>query len=427
MINACKLKADKRAIALGELLSKRNLTEVNFEKWLLALVKSWQIKEPAEQDKKQRRWIDFACKEIENQFINDHFAESPKRNFELANIFDKRNHEDLTNYYNKLSLQSAEAGNDAPSLINGYDIQLRWLGRNQTQKNIGAIGSLLLKRKEVTEQFYHEAMAYFYTVSSALYIDNPNDKAYLEIASTKNSFLELRNTAKDSYNHILYLLAEARFNFYNRRVFENQLKEISRTIEDSHLDLNSKRYLERNCLYLKISGGLYYNFDIQSMIADAEKMFEIMLSYKIYDSVGYFLYLFLLLINKKLEQYDRLAKKYNTTFYSVENKDYFLFLESLRLYQGRKSEQAIANLLHTSYSHSLYVAAWSRLLEIKIHSEDGDNRLVKVLIDRAKRFLKTHKGNRLIYEPMMSFLLLFEDKKTQKTKAEQPKYFVYYS
>lgn len=258
-------------------------------------------------------------------------------------------------------------------------------------------------------------------------MDNPNDLAYREIAPTKNSFLELRNTAKDSYNHILYMLAEARFNFYNRKIFEKQLKEVSRTIEESHLDLNSKRYLERSYLYLNITGGLYYNFDMQSLTADAEKMFEIMLFYKIHDSIGYFLYLFLLLVDKNLEQYDRLVKKYNTMFYSVENKDYFLFLESLRLFQGRKSEQAIANLLHTSYSHSLYVAAWSRLLEIKIHSDDGDNRLVKVLIDRAKRFLKTHKGNRLIYEPMMSFLLKLEGKKILKTRVEQPKYFTYYS
>lgn len=412
---------------MGELLRKRNLTEVNFEKWLLALVKSWQIREPAEQDKKQRRWIDFACKEIENQFINNHIAESSKRNFELANIFDKRNNEDLTNYYNKLSLHSAQADNDAPSLINGYDMQLRWLGRNQTKKNIGAIGSLLLKRKEVTDQSYHEAMAYFYTVSSALYIDNPNDAAYREIAPSKHQFSELRHSAKEGHSYILYLLAEVRFNFYNRKIFEKQLKEAFGALEDSHIDLKTKNFLERNCLYIKITGGLYYNFDMQSMIADAEKMFEIMLSYKIYDSIGYFLYLFLLLVDKKPEQYDRLVKKYNTMFYSLENKDYFLFLESFRLYQGRKSEQAIANLLHTSYSNSLYVAAWSRLLEIKIHSEDRDHRLVKVIIDRAKRFLKIHEGNRLIYEPMMSFLSKIEDKKAQKTWVEQPKYFAYYS
>ena len=427
LVNHCNLSSDKRAIALGELLRIRNLTETGFEKWLLLLVKSWNIQQSIEQEKKQRRWVDFACKEIEQLLLKNHFAESDARHYQLANLFDKRNHEELTTYYNEQSLQTASDEKNLNSILNGYDIQLRWLSRNQTKANIAQIGSLLVKRKQATELSYHEAMSYFYSVSSALYIDNPNAEAYKKIMPDEQQLLALRNDTSDEYSQILYLLAQTRFSFYQQPLFEQHLKETFIAIHNGKLNEGDKHRLERSCLYLRITGGLYYGFDLKKMIKHAEDMLVIMLRYKIYDSVGFFFLLFFVLVDNNLSKYDALLKKHKSAFFNNENTDYPLFLESLRIYLKEGSDKALGNLQKTCYSKSLYVAAWSKLLEIKIHAERNDDRFVKVLTTKAKRFIKTNSDHRLIAEPVLHVLNAFDQKKDDKIKKNNHTLFAYYA
>jgi len=418
----CKSSADKRAAALAQLLGKRNLTEPVFEKWLIDLVQSWNITNAAEQDKKQRRWVDYACKQVEQLLLANHWASSHKRHQELAAIFDRRNHEELTAYYNQHSLQSNHPGNDYNSLIYAYNIELRWLARNQTQKNIIKIGSLLLRQKEATELSYHQQLSYFYNVSSALYIDNPGHKNYLKITPGKAQFVALCNAAKSEYSRLLYQLAETRFSFYNRLVFEKEMQAAFTAVQKSGLDENLKQQLERSCLYLRITGGLYYGFKLNIMLSDAERMLQLMLRHKIYDSIGFFFLLFFLLIDNKPDKYLVLLQKHKHTFFTNENKDYLLFLESLYLYRIQQPEQALDNLLLTSYSKSVYLSAWSRLLEIKIHTSLNNKRLAGVLLARAKRFLKTHRGHRVISEPFAYTLNCWEHKST----ANHKDLFAYY-
>jgi len=427
LINACRLSADKRSVSLGELLRKRNLTEIGFEKWFAALAKSWNIASANEQDKKQRRWIDFACKEIETLLILNQFSASRKRHRELAEIFDKRNHEELTGYYNHLALEDATINKNLNALITGYDISLRWLGRNQTKQNIAGIGAILEKRKATTELSYHDAMSYFYTVSSALYIDNPDEVNYRKIAPTRHQFISLRSSTEDEYSKVLYLLAEARFNFYHQASFQEYLKITGQTIENCELNERDKQQLTRSFLYLRITGGLYYGFELKKMIADAEAMLAIMLQNKIYDPIGFFFLLFFLLINNDFDKYDALMKKYKTIFFKNENVDYTLFLESLKIYLKEGSEKALNNLQKTCYSKSLYVAAWSKLLEIKIHASLNDKRFVQVLTDRAKRFIKTNNGHRLIAEPVVHVLNAFDKKIDMGSRKNTHKLFAYYS
>lgn len=427
LINACKISADKRTTALGQLLRKRNLTESGFEKWLSDLAASWNLTDAAERDKKQRRWIDYACKETEQLLIMNQFEDSNKRHHELASIFDKRNHEELTGYYNHLSLQTAQSTQDINALLGAYDRELRWLGRNQTQKNIDKIAALLYKRKQATELAFHQAMSYFYTVSSALYVDNPNQESYLKIVPGSKQFSELRQAANEEYSQVLYRLAEARFNFYQPALFEQHLKAVWQAIHTGSLSEESKQHLTRSFYYLRITGGLYYGFDLKQMIQDAEAMLHIMLRYKIYDSIGFFFLLFFLLLDKNTARYDTLLKKHGSVFFTADNHDYLLFLESLRLYLNNQADKALDHLLHTSYSKSLYVAAWSKLLEIEIHSARNDKRLVKVLTARAKRFLKTNSGHRIIFDPLTQVLNTLEQPQGKKANTKAKGLFTYYA
>ena len=192
LVNACKLSADKRSLALVDLLRKRNLTEKSFDSWLSQLVTSWNIRSQTELDKKQRRWVDFACKEVEKLVIKNRLENNQIYNHELSRIFDSRNHEDLTVYYNKKAIEEATQKRDYNTLVAEYDISLRWLGRNQSNPNVAKISKLLMLRKEATELHYHENMSYFYSVSSALYIDNPGDVSYKRIVPAPSEFKTLK-------------------------------------------------------------------------------------------------------------------------------------------------------------------------------------------------------------------------------------------
>jgi hypothetical protein len=427
LVNACKLSADKRAAALGQLLRKRNLTENTFEQWRTELIKSWNIADVAEQDKKQRRWVDFCCKEIERLLLNNHVANSDLGYHELAKIFDSRNHEDLTAYYNQLAVQSAKAHNELSRLVDGYDIQLRWLSRNQTKKNIADMAALLLKRNQATELAYHRAMSYSYSVSSALYIDSPDDASYKQLIPTTEAFLALRNATTEEYSRILYMLAETRFSFYDRKEFERLLKSVRQAVEKCRLPDMEKALLERGCSYLHITAGLYYAYDTDKLIADAEAMLAIMLRYKMHDTTGFFFLLFLLLIKGSKELYDKLLKKHKAAFATEEGKDYWLFLQAMRLCLDNKCEQATDCLLQTSYSKSAYVAAWSRLLDISIHLKMGNKRYAQTLVERTKRFLKINSGHRVLYGPVSQALLMLERKLHDKPIPKEVPLFGYYN
>ena len=320
-------------------------------------------------------------------------------NHELSRIFDSRNHEDLTVYYNKKAIEEATQKRDYNTLVAEYDISLRWLGRNQSNPNVAKISKLLMLRKEATELHYHENMSYFYSVSSALYIDNPGDVSYKRIVPAPSEFKTLKKAAKDEYSLILYMLAEARFHFYQPRKFESLLTDLLSNIENGKLEARSKMMLQRNWLYLRITAGLYYQYPLDQMIDDARKMFNIQLQYKLHDTIGFFFLLFLLLLDGDTQSYDILLRKHSTSFFIEDSSDYLHFVQAFRSYLDGETKNAIGLLMHTSYSESNYIATWSRLLEIKIHLEEGDTRFAQVLLVRAKRMLKINKRQRLLYEP----------------------------
>jgi hypothetical protein len=304
LVHQCKLSSDKRSVVYCDLLRKRKITEKSLDSWLNQMAEEWSAKNDSEREKKKRRWLDFACKEIEDLLLKNHFQSNPIRHSKLSEIFDSRNQEFLTDYYNNIAIKNSIIDKDYDTLIREYDTKLRWLGRNQTEKNIEHIGKILLDRKSITDTRNDETMSYFYTVSSALYVDNPSPTWHTAIQPTKNEFHTLYKKAKDDFSGIMYQLAEARFNFYNQKNFNQLLSKIKLSIETSSLDIKSQKLLYRSLLYLSLTGAVYYHYPIQKNVDDAQEMFAIMLDFKIYDTIGYFFLLFSLLQLEDLQKFD---------------------------------------------------------------------------------------------------------------------------
>ncbi len=427
MINICKGAADKRFKPLLVILGKRHLSEHTFEQWLSKLEQEQTDYTVKEKDKWIRRWIDFASKEIETLLITNNLLESSSNRLQiLASVFDKRNHEELTAYYVKQSSNNALKEKDFTHLINDYDIELRWLGRNQTRANISRIGSILQKRKEATDLQYHQSMSYFYSVNSALYIDNPNQASYKQILPTRSEFESLRNSAKDEYSQLLYSLAEARFAFYQQQNFENYLADFFVKVEKSDLPIQSKILLQRNGIYVRTIGGIYYGYPLNELLHNTEYMFSIMQQNKFYDTIGYFFLLFFLLLKSDLKRYSFLLKEHKKQFFTEDTSDYELFLDAFYKHLKGDNKSSIAILANTAYSKSNYLAAWSKLLEIKIHQDEGDNKFSEVLINRTKRFLKINDQQKIIIDPIKIVLSGFEGNISIKTGIKQKKLFSFY-
>ena len=408
LVHQCKLSSDKRSVVYCDLLRKRKITEKSLDSWLNQMAEEWSAKNDSEREKKKRRWLDFACKEIEDLLLKNHFQSNPIRHSKLSEIFDSRNQEFLTEYYNNIAIKNAITQKNYDTLIHEYDTKLRWLGRNQTEKNIELIGKILLERKSVTDTRYDETMSYFYTVCSALYIDNPSPKWYTDIQPTKNEFSALSKRAKDDFSGIMYQLAEARFNFYHQKNFNQLLHQIKVSIKSSSLDVKSQKLLYRSMLYLSLTGAMYYYYPIQKTVDEALEMFAIMVECKIYDTIGYFFLLFSLLQLEDLQKFDLNYKRYKKQFLTSERSDYFLFLDSYRLYLDKKQAKSLQLLQQTAYSKSNYIAIWSKLLEIKIHINELNTDYAKILMERAKRFLKLHQEHKIIFDPAYKAINILE-------------------
>lgn len=426
LVHACSVSSDKRTQALLALLKKRHLSEQSFEAWLESIFPVKTGKNPSEQDKKQRRWVDFACKEIENLLLRNFYTENEKRNHELSQLFDKRDNHDLTAYYNEKAIATARKNNWLDILISEYDTELRWLSRNQTSTHVERIGWVLNKRLAATQLRYHEAMSYFYTVSSALYIDNPVKIARITTIPGASGFNALKTSATDDYSKVLYSLAEARYNFYDRKKFELILQKCFQLLPDTNLSEKEKQVLKRSLLYVRITAGIFYGYPITAMRKDAQEMFELSVQNKFHDTTGFFLLLFFLLIEGEMQKHDEYLRTYKAKMFIKGTEDYLNFLQAFHYYLDGKNRQAVNLLLDTSYSNSMYIALWSRVLEISIHRKDGDLRLCQVLISRTKRFLKKNNHHNIVCEPVSAFLKVNELLLRKKSPPAALQGFAYY-
>lgn len=408
LINQCKQSSDKRAVELLALLNHRNLSEKAFDKQLNNIKTSLRFKSITEADKYIRRWTDYCCKEIEALIIKNKFSDQSNRHYQMAVHYDALNNSMLSGYYCNEAISVAEEHNDQQALIDMYDIQLRWLGRNQNKQNIRQIDALLGKRKKAAERAYHKAMSYFYTVCSSLYIDNPHNHAYIKITPDKQEFENLRNSTDDEYSQILYTLSEVRFSFYNKPVFEHSIKNLFNQIASSGLTTKQKEYLERSSRYIRVIGGLYYGYPIDAMITDTERILDIMLKNRIYDTVSFFFLLFFLLIKNEIQRYNILMNKYSAMFFNNTGTDYLLLLNTLKAYKTNNEVNTTESLQLASYSTNLYVAAWSKLLELSIHKKN--NHLHESLLKRIKRFNKINSSHQIIHMPLTYIINAIESK-----------------
>lgn len=411
LINLCKNTKDKRIELLTRLLLKRISSEKIFLNILDEVQLSFNNNE-LESDKKLRRYVDYSCKQIEsvllfNELENNKFV----RTKNLAKIFDKKNQDELTKYYNDSTINIAKESSINSGIEVHYDIKMRWLARNQFKQDIIDLKNTLHAKKIIINEHYHEEMTSYYNVLSGLFLDNPKDILVKNQIPKYDTIKSLQKSTSDEFNKLLYGIALARFNFFNKNKLFQSIELLLKDNARSNLSSDNKDKISRSILFLKNTAGLYYGQPINKMIDDAKYIFNIMINYQYYDSISFFFLVFFHLIDEDFYQADILLKKYSTAFFKGKKNEYYLFLQAFKNFQLGFFDNALTELPQLAYSSSQYLAIWSRLLEIKIHQILKNDLLLNSLINRANRYVLNNKEKNILSEPCLYVLKNIENKK----------------
>ena len=386
----CIKSSDKRHAVLKDLLDSKVDSIESFESVLNKTAVHFENYSDAA--KAQRRFIDFASKEIENILIANYLNnKAQEKSFFLAKIFNERNSQELFSHYNESAKVSAEKFNSLLMLSELSDHKIKWLSRGQMKDDMQTLRILLIQKYQFDQLNYYQQLFQYYSTLSALYID---DNSVISERHLTLTILELKDLSEKSptlFFKAQFLLALARFNFRNKSKLDNSLREVQKII--SRLKENETEFerVLRSFYYISILAGIYYGEDLQNLINFSEEVIRINKKHNYKDSVSYFLNIMFLQLNKDFESAEALRKKYDKNYFDESNQSYADFLDALYLFLNGSFDAALDILNSLSYDHSEYVSLWSRLMVIKIHSSFKNDRLLKNLLSRTNKYLKDHK------------------------------------
>lgn len=405
----CARNNDKRSSVLRFLLKKNCKNVELYQGHIQTFLNRMLGKSDKKKNNTLRRWIDYSCTFIESILIkNEIDSNQQMKHYILASHFDKGNHNELTSYYNDTAIELHKNIKRYNTLSELYTIRMRWLAKTQFKKDIDQLKKSLFEKKHFDELFYIENLTSYFNILSGLFIDNPYDTEIKNQIPSKKQIQQLIENANNEYDIQIYKLAFARFQLFNNTYihtyFANALNEISQT----HLSLKEKDVLTRSVFFLKNTYSLYYGVSTFALLDDNTRNIQITTAYKIQDTISVFFYLFALILNQKHEEFDKQLKKLKP-FFNSEDIEYLYFLNVLNLVILNKKNINYDKIAELNHSKSIYIAFWSRLLEIHIHIKNKNIQYAINLINRTNQYFKTYKKHKIIYDTSRKIIIFYKE------------------
>lgn len=379
-------------------------------------------------EKASRRFIDFVCKEIENLHIKNYLEENnAERDFILANVFNLRSTQYLFEYYHEKAAASAKETEMLWMTMELMGQQVKWHTKGQMKEDMMQLRALLRQKYEYTNLNYYQQLAQHYSAVSALYIDdNQKENFFKDLLPEEAELLELVEKSPSPFLAAQFSLALARFNFRNEEKLNLYLDKTEALV--ALMDIKDIMYerAKRSIYYLRILSGIHYGAVLKKLIEYSSEIVRINQSHAYKDSVSFFLYLMLLLLDGQLNVVLSKRKKFDAFYFDETNSAYPDFLDALLYFIKNEQDEALQLLNNLSYAQSDYVALWSKLLVLKIHSDLGNERLLKNLIGRANSYLDQHKGKFFTYETSAKVLACHKAVLTGQKKDKNEGLFVFF-
>jgi len=388
VLNSCKRSGDKRHKVLYELMKssysgKREFSEL-LDKHSGKLYEKKYTS--AEQDKIQRRFIDFAVKEIENIKIKNFLGENPaERNHLLSKIYEKNPGEIFQRYVQK----SAELSKNKNREIyaDAIDRQIVFNSSSHTKKEISGLRNLLIIKNTLIQKNYHGELSRIYELLSLLDFEDKELTEELKPLILHDNEVEmLIGLSAGSPEEIIYLLSKARFQFYETKKFNELIHRAETAVKKLQFHEEYKKLLSKIAI-IKSLHGFHFGETASSLaemtkpLADTE------------DEIQLFYYhLFRVLVQASKDRLKADPKEVQKLKFSAGNEFRKDFLLALISFSRKDQVVAIKKIQDLSYHDNPQISAWSKILEIKIHLEKGNTMLCESLINRLKRALFSSKN-----------------------------------
>jgi hypothetical protein len=391
LLNDSKKSQDKRHEAFIVLLTSKTNEK---EKFISVLNKiGVDLTDPAlpesEQNLKKRRFVDFAIKQVEEMKISSYLKNDLKlRNLVLSNVYDRKGTRGVMEGYlaqlGEISTQQKDL--DLKNYFLSKSIELT--PQSQTVKSVDSWRRLLSERLELIESRYKADKADLFDLVSISYLDNGTD--FQELVEAYELSGDAGNLGKEleALNEVSYKIADARINFTDTDRSVGSLEEADELVEAIEGNDRKKLELKRKITYVKFLSAFHHGADTEALIQLIDKVLALDRTLDKED-LKVLLYRSALsaIDGEEHETLEELKGKVN------DDSQYMVdFVEALHLLAVGEDKAAKRLFQEVSYAGNPYVASWARVADVVVNAKQGNDDLVRSLLQRANRQLENHSS-----------------------------------
>lgn len=416
------LSKDKRYAWLRQILLKSIKDSAHFEEIIESTLKSdLKNKNSNECDSIIRRFIHFASDTIEEQKILNYLGEnSVSRHTLLVEIAQRQEQVALQEIYVKKLSDLLRNSNKQHLKSLCLDWQIKLYGQQQHDKSIPTIRTLLRDKLASIHTLHYEQVANFYLLFSNLYLDD--NRLLQEPNPLLESLLQLETSVQadaNAYYIAEYHISKARLAFFDAQ-FDELLIKAKNFIAEADVSTEAREKLCRRIYFLQLVNGFHQGKAVTVLLDYARRLIEFDLRYKFRDSLSFYYYQLLLIIDQKAEEFNK-SRQHDSYFYSGNTAFFKIFIKGMEewLLQGRIS-QALGQFNQITYSPNYYISLWSKLIEIHLHYSLGNDMLCKNLNDRVGSTLEKNKFRAYTHDASQHICLFYKKVLQQKKPPATP-------
>ena len=175
--------------------------------------------------------------------------------------------------------------------------------------------------------------------------------------------------------------------------------------------------LQRKLYFLELRLNFFSGKGVEELVEITDKIFKEGNKFSIINNNTIFYRILFKILDNKLEEANLFLEK-NHIYFKGEGKMLEQFLKAVILEKTNEHKKAIQLLQPIIYSSNYFMSVFSRLLVIKIYTEQNNISLLKSLIDSTQRFLLINFDNPL---GMDSHLYVLNTLKTKQIKTKNKK------
>ncbi len=389
LINKSKESGDKRFAELLMLLQAKPTSVESFTKCLAKIETNLSDSgdNDSEKNLKLRRFVNFAIREIEDMKMTNHLRDDPViRSYVLAKCHQSNRSDELRAKY------VAGLGKNTDSIkdygLNQYflDQSLDLAAKDQTIKGVSSWRELITKKMGSVHGHYQSVMANMYDLVSSSYLDDSSELK--EFVTEYNQESKISAQIELSGVHVrsaLFRLAQARFNFLDKQIFQFAIEEAKRLSTEAEGSESERLFIQRKIVFAEFLYGFHFGQNITHLSGLIERAIDLE---KLLGKSDPKLLYYRALLNtmQEVETTNSMealkAKVDDSTAYMVE------FIEAANCICNNELSKAKRLFYNLSYCDNPYLASWARCADMVINFRQKDYGYVERLIQRLDRHLE---------------------------------------